>query len=151
MSEKQRLIQWLEKAREEMRAVLEIFDQQDKIYPRWRMKEVLAHIIGWDDVIQTALQAQLDGEEPFVLPSKTIDAYNAEMVNAHRSLSYEQVLRRWEDARVDLRRTLEAMPEEAFEERIVFPWGQEGKAKKMVAIIAGHEQEHAREIRDLKE
>ena len=61
MDEKAKLIQQLDEARAKMRAVLEGIDTRVEIYPTWTIKEVLAHIAGWDDVSASSLRLHAGG------------------------------------------------------------------------------------------
>src|SRR3990170_3734748 len=94
--EKEHLIQQLDQARAKMRAVLADVDTQMEIYPGWNVKQVLAHIIGWEDVTITSLRAHLGGDEPAILAARSIDHYNAEFVATRETLSYDHVVKEWE-------------------------------------------------------
>jgi hypothetical protein len=150
MEKRMRLIQQLDKARQEMRTVLVDIDTQMEIYPSWTIKHVLAHITGWDDVTIAALRAHAVGEEPATPAVRGIDFYNAQTVAEREALSYDHIVKEWELAREQLKAVLEEMPAEKFEETLVFPWGPRGTIAQIVAIFADHEEEHAEEIRQRK-
>jgi len=150
MEEKRRLIQQLDQARETMRAVLAEVDTQMEIYPNWTIKQVLAHITGWDEATCSSLRAHARGEEPAVPAALGIDLYNAQSVAACEALNYEQISEEWELAREDLKAAIEEMPDELFNEPLLLPWGQTGTIEQVVAIFADHEEEHTREIREMK-
>jgi len=146
MSEKNRYLQWFDQARAEMRSVLEVVDPGWEVYPGWRMRENIAHITGWEEVTIKSLRAYLDGGEPYLLPVQGIDAHNADLVAVRQAMTLEDVLREWEETRGLLKSTLAELPESDLEKWITFPWGEQGTIKEMLDIIAGHEQEHAREL-----
>jgi hypothetical protein len=149
MEEKTRLIQRLDQAREKMQAVLADVDTQTEIYPTWTIKHVLAHITGWDDATTSSLRAHAGGEEPATPAARGIDFYNAQSVATREALSYEQIVKEWKLAREQLKAAINEMPAEIFGEPLLFPWGATGTIAQVVAIFAGHEEEHAREIQEL--
>jgi hypothetical protein len=51
MDEREILIQGLEKARTKLLGVVDQFDPSLEVYPHWTIKELLAHLAGWDDAI----------------------------------------------------------------------------------------------------
>jgi hypothetical protein len=146
MEERTQIIQDLDEARTEIRAVLAGIDPQQKIYPGWTMKHLLAHMIGWDEATAAALRAHAGGDEPGTPAVRGIDFYNAESVATRENLSYDQVSREWDLARDELKTVLHEMPADKFKERLVFPWGSSGTVAQLIAIFVEHEREHATEI-----
>lgn len=47
-----------------MRTAIEGLDLHVEIYPGWTLKEVLAHITGWDDAAIASLHAHLADDVP---------------------------------------------------------------------------------------
>lgn len=141
------LMYWFDKVRVEMRAVLERVDPEREVYPGWSMKENIAHITGWEEVTIKSLRALKAGTAPYILPPKSIDAHNDDMVRTRVSMSFEEVLREWEGIRAGLIAAIAGLSEGDFEKWITFPWGPEGTVRDLLAIIADHEGEHARELR----
>ncbi len=151
MDEKSRLIERLDQARATMRAVLAIVDTHRSIYPDWTIKEVLAHIAGWDDASAASLRAHALGNEPATPAARGIDYYNAESVSTRETLDYDHVVKEWEMAREELKAAINDMPPDKLNQSMLFPWGDTGTIAQLVAIFAGHEKEHAKEIRELVE
>ena len=149
MRERERLIGELEAVRAEMHAVLALVDRGREIYPGWTIKQVLAHIAGWDDAVNASLRAHLGCEE-FATPAAAgIDPYNAELVATRERLSYDQVVAEWELARRELIALVREIPEGRWEETHLYAWGERGTVSQELAIFIHHEREHADEIRDL--
>ena len=151
MEERTRLIQQLASAREKMRAVLADVDTHREIYPHWTIKQVLAHIAGWDDACIASLRAHQAGYEPGAPAARGIDFYNAQSVETREPLSYDQVVKEWELARNQLETVIHEMPPEKFKESFVFPWGRTGTIAQLVVVFVEHEEEHVVEIRKLIE
>ena len=150
MNKRTRLIQQLDRAREEMRAVLAGVDHRQEFYPGWAVKQVLAHISAWDDVTTAALRAHARGEEPAPLDVRDIDAYNAQAVAAREALSTDQVVAEWELAREQLKAAINGLSAEKLIEPLLYPWGGSGTVAQIAGIMAHHEEEHVREMRELQ-
>lgn len=140
------MIQSLDTAREKMRAVLSDMDVTRLIYPPWTIKQVLAHITGWDDATTAALRAHAGGTEPGTPADRGIDHYNAQSVAERDALPYEHIVREWDLARDQLKRVLAELPPEKLAQPLLFPWGGMGTVAQIIAIMAHHETEHAAEI-----
>jgi len=150
MDERDRLIDQLDQAHAEMRSALAGARPGTAANRAWSVKELLAHLVGWDACTRDALHGHAVGAPPVIPARDGIDAYNARSVAARQGLSYEQMLEDWEQTREELRQTLTTMPAEKLAEKLVFPWGPKGTVGRLVAIIAGHEQEHAHELHALE-
>lgn len=146
MEEGERLLERLDQARRAMQAALIDIDTEREIYPQWTIKQILAHIGGWDQVATDALRAHAAGESPRKLAASGIDALNAQMVAGCEALSYEQIIGNWRLARRQLKAAISELPPEKLGEALLFPWGGKGNTARIVAILADHEKEHAADI-----
>jgi hypothetical protein len=146
MQEKAKLIQDLKNARQKMRQVVVQADPQASIYDLWKIKEVIDHLTGWDDLVVEMLEAHAAGEPPPTSAIKGIDYYNSNSVTTRGTLQLEHSIREWEKTRELVLNALLEMPDERFEEKMDFPWGGKGTTKQLIDIYSHHEQEHAKEI-----
>jgi len=149
MDERTRLIQDLDSAREVMRAVLAEIDPEREVYPGWTIKEVLAHVAGWDDAAMSSLRAHARGEIPQALAVEGINAYNATTVSTREALNLDQIVQEWEFSRRELKAVIQEMPDGQLDTPMLFPWGGRGTTAQLVDIFAGHERSHAAEIRKM--
>ena len=149
MDGKTNLIQQLDQSRERLRAVLARLDTRTEIYPGWTVKQLLAHICGWDEATTASLRAHASGIEPAVPAARGIDPYNAESVETREALSYEQTVKEWELAREELKTVIMKMPPEKFKQPLVVPWGPTASVARLISVFVEHEEEHAEEIRRL--
>lgn len=151
MTNADQLIAELDQAREMMRALLYDLEkahaESRELYPTWTIKELLAHIAGWDDACIASLQAFSQGNVPATPAARGIDLYNASTVAEREALPLEHVIKEWEKTREIFKQTIRQVPAEKLAERFVFPWGQQGTLEAMVMVFAEHETEHAEEIR----
>lgn len=146
---KTQLIDDLDKGRQKMLEVVAIAEEDQKIYPPWKIKEVIAHITGWDDAVLATLKSHSAGEVPAVPASRGIDLYNAGTVTERETLSYDLILKEWKTTRELVKTAIREMPEEKLLEPMVFPWGPKGRVDQLVAVFAEHEEEHAKEIMNI--
>jgi hypothetical protein len=146
---KELLAKQLVESHENMRSVLDEVDSNFQVYPPWTIKEILAHIIGWDEVSTTSITAHAKGKEPGTPAARGIDYYNDVSVSARESLSYEHLVSKWVMARSDFINAVRTLPDELFAKPFVFPWGQTGTISEIVGIMVHHENQHAEEIRGI--
>ncbi len=146
MEDKTRLIQQLDEARAELKAVLADIGIHAEIYPGWTAKELLAHLTGWDEAVTSSLRAHAGGREPAAPATLGIDVYNAESVETREALSYEQTLKECELAREQLKAAIVELPPEKLKEPLLFPWGPTGSVERLIRIFVHHDREHAEEL-----
>ena len=140
------IIQILTLARAEMRQVVGPIDADQEIYPAWKIREVLAHIAGWDETITATLEAHAAGEQYTPANFPDVDEFNRGAIEARATLSLEQVTADWQTQRERLLTVLCEMPPERFEQPTLFPWGQVGTVEDVLRGFAAHERRHATEI-----
>jgi hypothetical protein len=137
------LLNEFEQARQKIRRQLDGIDIHMEIYPNWTVKELLAHLAGWDDATIVALQAHSQGETTPQLALRGIDAYNVQTVGERAGLGYEQIVLEWELVREQLVAILQKLPLEQLSDRIVSPWGPMLSVEELICIMIEHEEEHA--------
>lgn len=151
MNEKERLIADLEKGHAMVGQLLHDLEathcESSEVYPTWTIKELLAHLAGWDDACIASLRAFAAGDVPATPASRGIDPYNESTVHEREALSLEQVIREWEFSRAEFITAIRELPDEKVNEPFVLPWGSKGTLARMVHVFAEHDEEHAVEIR----
>ena len=149
--EQTQLIEELDHARATMRELIADLTPASEIYPGWTLRQFLAHLTGWDDVVTTSLQAHGRGETPATPVVRGIDYYNAESVATRETLDLDHIVKEWELAREQLKAAIRELPEDRMTEPLLHPWGRPGSVAKLVRIMIHHEgEEHADEIRQMK-
>ena len=105
MITKDEMIVSLDESRQIMRAVLRDLQSasssRGEIYPAWTIKEMLAHLTGWDLSSTATLNAYTQGETPQTpaAADRGFVRFNAGNIRAHEDLSLEQMMQAWEEAR----------------------------------------------------
>lgn len=143
------LISQLQNARAEMLSHLNEVDQNRHIYPLWTIREILAHLTGWDDAVIASLSAHIAGREPGTPAARGIDAYNASTVATREGLDYDHIYREYIHTRNALIELVNNMPPEKATQRFVVPWGGEGDLAGLLKIFIEHEIEHAEDVRKI--
>lgn len=148
MPDKTELMQEFHRVRDDLRSLLPGVDVHQRIYPSWTLKELLAHLTGWDDATIAALQALKARQATPLLASRGIDAYNAQTVAERTGLTHEQIVREWELVHDQVKAMLEEMEPETLDQEIVSPWGKPMTVAQLLWVMIDHEQEHAADLRD---
>jgi uncharacterized protein (TIGR03083 family) len=150
MEEITALIQQLDGARQAVATELAGIDQDQTICPGWTIKDLLAHLIGWDEVATAALRVYNLGQGPVTAPVPGIEYHNAQSVAMRKALSYNHMVKEWDLARDLLKAALLAVSSDKIDAPLLYPWGPTGTVRELVAIYAQHELEHAAELHELK-
>lgn len=140
------LIERLGRARRKLAALAEQAPVGKYIYPGWTIKELLAHVSGWDDVVIEALRAHAKGEPVSTTVTRGINAYNAQTVSSRETLDLEHTIAEFHATRAALIQALRDLPDEKFNQALTFPWGEIGTVAYLIEIFAEHEEYHSDHI-----
>lgn len=112
----------------------------------WRGREMLSHIGSWDREVVNALLAYAKGEE-YLIPDYDEDKYNNQAANNQKSLSTEEIIEDWKQARIELLAALKMIPENKFPGDLLYPWGDErGNIYEFIKYFSDHDIEHKEEM-----
>ena len=142
------LLQRMDETRSKIETLLPKVDPNKEIYLGWTIKDLLAHMTGWDDATIDSLRAHVIGRPPSVPAILSLDEYNNSTVSSRKDLDYDQVLKEWRLTRQVLRTIIEKMPEDKFFGPIVVPWGNKATVTYLVDMFRDHEEEHALDVRE---
>lgn len=146
MDKRAEILKGMETSHAAMMAQLDEIDRNRKIYPLWTIREILAHLSGWDDTIVSYLSALLKGEIPPVLAPRGVDVYNEETVSTREGLGYDRILSEYIQTRAKVMELVRTIPEEMVTQVSILPWGEQGSLQMMVEGFGGHEMEHVEDI-----
>ena len=146
MSHREDLIGILELSRSKMLEQLDRIDIERYVYPLWSVREILAHLSGWDEAVIIFISAIMAGQVPPTLTAQSIDEYNVESLAARKNLDYGQTFREYVDVRAELIKLLRDVPENKITAEYVLPWGSKGTIEDIVNIWGSHEEEHAVDV-----
>lgn len=145
MTERERLVSQLSLSHAAMQAVVDITPPNVRVVGVWKIKQVIDHLTGWDDVVIQTLKAFIAGQ---VVESTRLqpDLFNRQIVHLRRELELQQSLSEWKERRQKLLWLLRQVPDEQLEQEMLFPWGGQGRVCELVELLAAHENDHAAEI-----
>lgn len=149
MGARNEILQAYEQSRAAMTAHLKEIDKNRKIYPLWTIREIIAHLSGWDDAAIGMLNALIKGEIPPTPAMRGAVVYNDETVSTREGLSYDHILREYSSTRERLLELIHSAPEEVFTQEAVLPWGDQATFERMAIFLASHELEHAEDVRKI--
>lgn len=141
----------MEEVRTAMEEAFQDILPEREICPGWTVRDVLAHITGWDQVALKALQSFQMGGSPFLIEPLDIDGWNEKFVQQRKDMSLEQVKEEFRQVRSALVEQVRSLGTEALEQELVYPWGPEGTVREMVQVLIEHEAWHTHEIREMLE
>ncbi len=142
------LIAKMEAARTQLDEALVKIAPEIEIYPNWKLKQLLDHIAGWDELVLGELKAYQNG----ITPTQTVDGinqFNARSVSDRKALTLDQSRQAYDLLRADVLQTLRSLPEELLDRKYDAPWGGNCTITSIVKIFVSHEREHARQIEEI--
>jgi hypothetical protein len=143
------LIAILEHPRLKMMACLDHIDVNRQVYSLWTIREVLAHLSGWDDAAVGFMKSILADKTPLTPAADGIDVYNASSVAARVGMDYDQVRQQFITVRVELLALLKQIPEEKLTTEYILPWGEPGTLVDIIHIYGPHEEEHVESLQEM--
>ena len=151
MGKREEILQTIESSHAMMMKQLDEVDKNRKIYPLWTIREIIAHLSGWDDAAIGFVNAMLKGETPPIPAPRGVDVYNEETVSTREGLSYDHIVREYVNTRAKLISLVRKMTEEMVTQKSILPWGEEGSLADIVQVFGPHEVEHASDVKKIIE
>jgi hypothetical protein len=151
MGKREEILKTLEDSHATMMAQLEEVDKNRKIYPLWTIREIVAHLSGWDDAAIGYINALLKGEPPPTPAVRGTTVYNAETVSTREGLSYDHIVREYVNTRAKLIALMRQVSEEMVTQKSTLPWGEAGSMEDIVQVFGPHEMEHAMDVKKIVE
>jgi uncharacterized protein (TIGR03083 family) len=146
MSEKQEALDELEREYQALHKAVEGLDDEQlsrRWYDGWSVKEILAHVLGWEREMAVALERVARGERPTPegVDYSNSDEWNAKFARGAVALPGPTVIAMWEQAHMTFLRAARAVPDDRYGK------SDEGKPKTVSRLIEttgyGHYREHA--------
>lgn len=154
MSDKASVLQQLDTEFQNLRQAVDGLkpDQLERVwFDRWSVKDILAHVLGWEREMIVALQRIARGERP---TPEGVDYSNADEWNAKFALAFTQqlpttVVAEWQQTHMNYVRAAQAVPGDRYG---VSDDGKPKTANRLVETSGtGHYKEHAAQIRDWRQ
>jgi len=145
-AQRELFIKQLEDARRHLTALVDQAPTDKQIYPNWTIKQYIDHISGWDDAMVEALEAHAKNKPVPQSAARGIDAYNAQTVSTRETLDLTRSRSEFIAGHARVIQTLRDLPDEKFNQPLIFPWGESGTIKDFIDIFVGHDKEHTEHL-----
>lgn len=159
MSEKEQILNKIKEELQRWEALVARIPEAEGTIPRfdggWSIKDVLAHLRGWQQITSARLYAGLHGGEP-VFPAwlqgqdpdddDPIDDYNRRIFTSQRELPWNTVIQNWRSGFLRVIELAEALPESALFEVGRYPWLAEYPLAAVLDGTREHHREHYDEL-----
>lgn len=148
---KEETIKILQDDRKELEAVLENLLPEDyvtfRVLGTWKIKDVIAHLSGWNIELKKSIDKLLKNEELW-FATEDEGFFNKIQVMKRKSLSVEQVLDEWKRTFTDLIERIKNLTDEEWEFTSIYNWksGAQITIKSLFSYRKkgkGHEGYHA--------
>ena len=114
----------------------------------WGLKDLIGHLTDWERVGLDGLCQLADGQTPeFDYEIPDFDTFNNENAATRAEQLWPEVWSDFTTTRKDLTDVFDQLPEETMARPIPTPWGGTIPAYLWVMVWAGHEHEHAIDVR----
>ena len=127
-------------------------EQQDQVFLGiWSVKDVMAHLIGWDYTNLDAAKNVLDARVPAFYDHHDHDwqTYNAMLVKKHKTNSFQELLEAAQASQAELIEFLQTIPPENFNRDFGVRFrGYKVTIQRLLEAEAKDEQIHHRQIVD---
>jgi hypothetical protein len=144
MSDKQTALRELDEGFEQLWQAVQGLDAEQmerRWYDGWGVKEIIAHVAGWERELGAALRRMARGERPTpegVDYTKT-DEWNEKFALEAAPISPQTVLANWRQYHMNFRRAVEALPDDRFGTK------EDGSPTTASRIVAGSGYDHYKE------
>lgn len=155
ITEKKQLLEQIKASRERLEAALDRVPQtrisEAGAQGAWSVKDLLDHIVVWEQRMLDWLETTLRGEQPQMLPEgmtwDDLDRWNQETFQARRERTLDQVLQDFEATYPQVLQTVSEISKEDLFQPDHFPWREDSPLWIMVAANTfWHYDEHAQDI-----
>jgi len=88
-------------------------DWRVQVTDKWTVKDVVAHMVGWEKVGVEALEKYLKigGNKPWFMESGDYDNFNTEQVEFYKNHSPKELLKEWQDWQIKIEKLIKKIGE----------------------------------------
>jgi hypothetical protein len=148
-SERERLLRRLDESHYAAMSAVRKLDPNAMIYPEggWRVKDVIGHLVAWEEEMVKSLQAYCDGGEYRLSGAANDDEYNEQFFQKRKDYPLERIHEEWALVRGRMKALIATLSAEQFAGKFLFPWGEHETAAYLIDHdMIPHMQEHIDDI-----
>lgn len=119
-------------------------DREKILFDKWSLKDILAHVIGWNDLNTEHVIAVSQGTEPEWVAD--VDKYNDEQVNKRKGISWDEVYGEFVKSGERLAQTFQDLPEEVWDKKCGYEKRYTPRAY-LEHMIEHYEKEHIPQLK----
>jgi hypothetical protein len=102
------------------------------VLPGYTARDLLARSAAWDGEVLAALEAYLNGREPYRVEMGDPEMWSLRVRDARRGLPLIQTRMHWLMVRGELGSLLAISPPQVLDDIIEYPWGERGTIRHLV-------------------
>ncbi|MDZ4278243.1 MAG: ClbS/DfsB family four-helix bundle protein [Dehalococcoidia bacterium] len=151
MSDKEATLKELDTEYHKLRTTIEGLDEEQLFkvwFGTWAVKDIIAHVLGWEREMTGALQRLARGERPTPegVDYRNADEWNAGFAQTMAGISPNTVLAAWQQVHMNYVKAARAVPEDRYAKK---EDGSPSTAYRLLQASGfGHYREHAHQIRE---
>ena len=112
----------------------------------WTIKDVVGHIMAWEEVLLEPLRRYADGGPFGTTVIEDYLTWNDEQAARKRDVPLDGILDEATTIRQELVATAKRLSAEQWEQELLFPWGSTGTVAQALRGLKEHEMEHVRAV-----
>ena len=148
MSDRDELLSMLRESRNELSSAIQGLPDDKLTVPLagdWSVKDFMGHIASWDEFSVSDLRRIARGRLPCFAAFREaeVDNWNAFLIRPRKLFPLPQIRAEFEEARAEMVAALKDLPERLL--------AQGQMVRNILAIMANHEEDHARQVREWRE
>jgi len=154
MSNKESTLQLLDKEYQNLRQAIDGLDEEQLSrawFDSWSVKDIVAHVLGWEREMTGALERMARGERPTRegVDYSNVDEWNAKFSKAMTQISPQTVLAAWRQVHMNYVKAARAVSDDRYGVR------EDGMPNTVNRLLEasgfGHYREHAGPIREWRQ
>jgi hypothetical protein len=148
VSDRDELLSRLQESRNELASAIRGLPEDKMTVPlagEWSAKDLMGHIASWDELSLSDLRRIARGRIPCLAAFREadVDDWNAFLMRPRKLFPLPQIQAEFEEARAEMMAALKDLPEKLM--------AQGTMVRNIVAVMANHEKDHARQLREWRE
>ena len=145
MSDRDELLSMLQESRNELAGAIQGLAEDKLTVPfagDWSAKDIMGHITAWDEFTVSDLRRIARGRLPCLAAFREpeVDSWNAFLIRPRKLFPLPQIQAEFDEARAEMVAALKDLPERLL--------AQGQMARNIFVIMANHEKDHARQVRE---
>lgn len=114
----------------------------------WRVKDLVAHMLAWDEDTQKAFDAYRRGGARSIPGYVDVETYNQAQYRARRDEPWDDIYDDWEGVGKAIMAQVARMTSDQIHGTMTYPSGKTGLVSQLLFEVTDHQREHMDEIRE---